>query len=304
MHRAKAPLAALAALVACSAKTVPGSFVVGVDPHVHPSVRLDVTIKVNGEVQTQRTLKAPVPPTPIEIAVDPQGDPTAAIDVKIEGYSDYSLAGSTFPVLTRNARSQFVENRASLLPIVLDARCTDSIIEGPAGVTLPAPRCQGDTTCADGRCISPIVAPNDLASYSPRWADDDVCGGPGSASLEVARGDGSLASIVDGDTLVPEQGSQGGYHVFLAFRATHVRRKSSVISARGVEVGGPGTLGSASWAFPLTRDASGACSLGAVRWVLSTTGSLVGIQGRSWDMSFTIDDGAGGKATVTRRVSL
>ncbi len=288
---------------ACTKATVPGSFVVGIDPHIHPTVELDVTVRVDGQVQTTRKLARPVAEAPIEIPVDPDGNPNAAIMVDIEGYSSYGLVGSTTPVISRIARTQFVEGKSVLLPIVLDARCTDSILEGAGGATLPAPRCLGSTTCVDGKCAPPEIAPPELTPYSPTWAADDVCGAA-PAKLDVSAGSGAFVALTDGAVVVPEQGAQGGYHVFLSFRASGVRRKSSTIAVSASEVGGPGQISSASWLFPLTREADGACSVGAVRWVISSTGSLVGIQGREYDATFTIDDGAGGKASLTRRITL
>jgi hypothetical protein len=302
--RSVVALGGVALVVACTTKTaVPGSFVVGIDPHLHPTVQLEVKVTVDGNVQTTRTIARPVPETPVEIPVDPDGNPSAQIVVDVEGYSNYALEGTTNPVISRIARTQFVAGKSVLLPIVLDARCTDSIIENGSGATLPAPNCVGSATCIDGKCAPPEVPPSALSPYTPTWAANDLCGSASPATLEVGAGNGAFVPLKDGDVVVPEQGAQGGYHVFLAFRAAGVRRNSSRITVKAVQVAGSGSLPSASWTFPLTPDGNGTCSVGAVRWVVSSTGSLVGIQGSAYDVTFAIDDGSNG-TTLQRRLTL
>ena len=207
-----------------------------------------IVASVDGKVADDETITigaAPGAPgavgtLPKEILL--QGATGARAEVVVEALTSQAGtrgAGPTTPVVVRRAAAHLVPAAKKLLRVQLETRCVT--FTAPGSTLPPAPTCDAPQTCALGRCVTEEVSFDQLEDYETSWATSppDVCRPANHGPPEVIIGTGQtdFAPLADGQTLMLEQGPQGGHHLWIAVRMRNLRQSGSptTLSAKLVD---------------------------------------------------------------------
>jgi hypothetical protein len=291
--------------------------VVGVqsDPMGGVISSLHIVIKVAGAVVTDEIVKPPHGskvgfPQPWEKALSGVGKGDAEIDVQVDAMGDPS---SPVPMLKRHAVTQFAPGKSTLLRLNLESRCVvypvtprgNSKVPGP----LSGPTCTDPSTCINGICALPKVAPQNLETYAANWPTNapDRCkplnGGP--PALQLGTGQSYYLPLTKGQTLQAEAGPQGGHHIWIATRMRNMKQAGSTTRITGVQPDTGAIIPPTTLAFTYSPDEGGFCKLYGLRYQLDNEGiDYKQFLGKPLDVTVVVTDPAGATATTTTRVEI
>jgi hypothetical protein len=195
------------------------------------------------------------PSLPAELTlVEVEADLRIHIDVD-------ALDASGALLLTRRLTTRFPGEGAVLARMRLNDECLP-------GVTGRDVSC-ANATCVAGVCRNPFVASGDLEVYQSDWASAPASLCPseeGDASASIGDDDAVFSPMQEGALLVPEVGTQGGTHVWLAVLAHNLSLDGMVTFITLDE--GPGDASAAQrHAGDYALDDDG-CRLDRVRYIL------------------------------------
>lgn len=172
-----------------------------------------------------------------------------------------ALDASGTLLLTRRLTTRFPSEGAVLARIRLNDEC----LPGVTGRDVSCP----NATCVAGVCRNPFVSTADLEEYHADWAvaPTHLCSlGDGDATASIGDDDALFSPMEAGALLVPEPGSQGGTHVWLAVLAHNLSLDGMVTFITLDE--GPGEATAAQrHAGDYAVDDDG-CRLDRVRYIL------------------------------------
>jgi hypothetical protein len=248
------------------------------------------------------------PPTslPHEVPlVPPDGDASAPIAVRVEGYAQTGWTPQSMvpPVLVRTAETQFVPGQTKLLRVLLQGNCLLGLPGGPPG----APLCTPPQTCVLGACQSDVVPPGSLEPYTSNWPQNapDVCkpASSGAPVVQVGTGQTDYLPVTSGQTVQMEQGPQGGHHIWVAVRQEGIKQSGSTTTLTSVQpttgVAGPRL----AFVFSFQPDQGGFCKLAGLRYQVDIGGAdYRQFLGQPLDVTVTIADQAGTTGTGTAHV--
>lgn len=223
-----------------------------------------VAIVVRDDAGEELFVETVAGPVPTEIAI-PALEAELRVTIDAEARDDTGA-----PLLTRTLATRYPASERLLARMRFNDECLP-------GVTGRDVSCPGDT-CVAGVCRPPFVSTTDLESYDADWASPPapLCPDAG-GDIEVTIGDDTDAfSEMAPDTLlIPEPGNQGGTHVWLSVRATHLRADpdsgEGMVTFLTLDAPDEG-------ATPAQRDGTtykvegDACRLRRVRYILSDDG--------------------------------
>jgi len=213
-----------------------------------------------------------------------QGAAGARAEVIVEALTSQAPVRGTGPttsgpltsVVVRRAAAHLVPDAKKLLRVQLETRCSTFATPGS---TLPvAPTCDAPQTCAFGRCVTEEVSLDQLEDYEASWATSppDICRPANHGPPEVILGSGQtdFAPLADGQTLMLEQGPQGGHHIWLAVRMRNLRQSGSPTTLSATVVDDPASLiAPAAYVFTFDRDEGNYCKLYGLRFQLDSGAS-------------------------------
>jgi hypothetical protein len=220
---------------------------------------LEVRFEVAGAVVQSTLLEAPS--FPLELHA-PQAE--APITVLLRPHDD---AGQ--PLYERRLRFVPAAGRTLLARVRLEALCVPDA-EHPRPSSCPP-----SATCVAGLCADPYVATTALEDYRPDWAAPfaDACtDGSSEPSVTLGRDGEPFVPLQAGDELVPEQGEQGGVHVWIAVRMRGVHADGAVTAVTG-DVLETGLLGSVQQVRRAYEPGPDGCELQHVRYILPQNGA-------------------------------
>jgi len=241
-----------------------------------------IVASVDGKVADDETITiggAPGAPgasgtLPKEILL--QGAAGARAEVVVEALT--SQAGTrgatpTTPVVVRRAAAHLVPDAKKLLRMQLETRCVT--FTAPGSTLAPAPTCDAPQTCAFGRCVTEEVSFDQLEDYETGWATSppDICRPANHGPPEVIIGTGQtdFAPLADGQTLMLEQGPQGGHHLWIAVRMRNLRQSGSPTTLTAKLVDDPTSpIAPAAYVFTFDRDEGNYCKLFGLRFQLDS----------------------------------
>lgn len=232
---------------------------------------------------------------PLEVPLERVRDGRA-----VEFVIDALPPGSSAPIVTRLASTKVVGSRKLLLETSLDASC----MQVPGGVTCEAPA----ETCRRGQCVSPFEAPEALPDYQSDWASgggDDPCKPGGAPEVIVGEGQGDYLPLTDGDVVQVEAGPQGGYHVWVAYRAKNLTRAGSITRVTGVVPALSYETNPYQVIFSLDLDEGGYCELHGLRFQIdSAEMPVASLLGQTLEITVEVTDQDGDVGVGTRTVVL
>lgn len=257
---------------------------VGFDIH-----HLERTTKVDGVITRAESLsyRQGDLSLPAELLV-PSTDDGAEIELSIAAFRE----GETSPIVTRSAATRAVSGRKLLLPVSLDEACS-------------AAGCAPSTTCVEGACVDPFIAPSALADYDPMWiaSAKDACKTPSSGDpvVVIGQGDSAFAPLQDSEVVPIEAGPQGGHHVWLALRVTGLRQMGSRLTVEGYFPDLAFELLPFSSQITL-RKAGDHCEIYGIRFQVDRGVPVETIQGQALDIDILLEDLNGDVATAMKKV--
>ena len=253
-----------------------------------------VTATVGGETKDDEVLAPSSLPHEVPL-VAPDGDASAPIDVRVEGYAQtgWTVGSGGSPVLVRTAETQFVPGETRLLRVVLQGSCLLGLPGGPPG----APTCSSPQTCINGACQDDNVAPQGLEPYVANWPANapDICkpAGAGAPVVQVGTGQTDYLPVTSGQTSRWSK-ARRGHHVWIAVRQENLKQVGSTTTITSVQPS-TGTIGSKlAFVFTFERDQGGFCKLAGLRYQLDIDGAdYHQFLGQPLDVTVTITDAAG-----------
>ena len=304
------PLASALALVALACTThtdAPGSLIIGIqsDDIGGAIGSLKVTTTVDGVAQANETYTAStgVPLMPRELKVDPKGNASANVAVRIEGYPGTDPTGPT--TVVRTARTQMVPGKDKLLRLRLEGRCLTLVIGG-----VPGPECKlPNQTCLAGQCGNDEIFPGNLEDYKPNWPNDlpDICRPANAGAPEVVVGTGQTdyLPLTDGQTVQLEKGPQGGHHMYVALRMKNIKRSGSTTTLSATQPGTGIQAPPSTFVFTFDGDTGGYCKLYGLRFQLDALGTdLTQFLGKPLDVKVTVKDNAGNEGSGVAHINV
>jgi hypothetical protein len=258
----------------CSAPE-PGSLTLGVEGQALDNYlqSLHVVTTVDGATQTDQFFRASQGAVfPREVKIDPRGDPTARVAVRVEGFATDDPSASP-PAIIRTAETTMQPAPWNkLLRVDLDTLCVLlPPLGGPVGPTCDAPQ-----TCVAGQCTSDVIAADALGDYTPNWAiaTPDACrpANPGAPTVIVGEGQNDYLPLTDGETLQAQTGPQGGHHIWIAIRMQNLKQSQSTTTVTAVQPGTGATVSPYSVVFTFLPDEGGFCKLFGLRFQLDANG--------------------------------
>lgn len=218
----------------------------------------------------------------------------------VEFVIDALPPGSSTPVVTRRASTRVIGGRRLLLETSLDAACMQ--VPGASfACDEPAETCRG------GQCVSPFESPEALPDYEPGWASggDDPCKPGGAPEVIVGEGQGDYLPLADGDVVQVEAGPQGGYHVWVAYRAKNLTRAGSITRVTGTVAALSYETNPYQVIFSLDLDEGGYCELHGLRFQIDSADMPVAsLLGHTLDITVEVTDQDGDVGVGTRTVVL
>ncbi len=289
--RGKVALLALC-LAACAGEGEPATVAVGLttDMAVGFDVhRVEITTAVDGVVgeeqrwsYTEGDLALPA-----ELRIEAQDGAEVEVTVHAFGKAEPE------PFVTRIAATRAAPGRTPFLPVFLGESCS--------GVSCPA-----GSTCVEGACADPFVAPSALEDHDPAWIDSapDACKTPSSGAPDVVIGLGQsgFAPLVDEGEVPIEAGAQGGYHVWLALRVNGLRQMGSHLTLAGAFPDLDVDLAPVTTVVTLRKAEEGQCEIYGVRFRVDAGLPVETIRGQALDIGVTLQDANADVATATQRV--
>ncbi|MEQ9318047.1 MAG: hypothetical protein RIF41_02770, partial [Polyangiaceae bacterium] len=234
------------------------------DPALLPVIDR-VQLRVTDDAGAELFAEAVAGPLPVELAI-----PALEIDLRITIDAEAIDAGGA-PIVTRTLATRYPSADASLLARL---RFNDECVPGVTGRDVS---CPGDT-CVAGVCRPPFVSTTDLETYRSDWEvpPPNLCpAADGDVAVTIGDDADDFSEMAADTLLIPEPGNQGGTHVWLSVRATHL--VPDPVSGEGmltyITLDGP-----AEGATPAQRDGTAyvadgdTCRLRRVRYILSDDG--------------------------------
>lgn len=314
-RRAFAALVLCGALAGCRSRDVT-QLVVGIQSEPMGGVvsALHVVVRVAGKVVDDEQIAPPRGsrvgfPQPWEKAIPGAGQDAAKVEVAIDAIGDPAAK----PLFTRLSSSNFVPGRTALLRIPLESRCIVYPVVPRGGSKIPGPlsgpTCTAPATCIMGACQSSFVPPGRLESYAPNWPKNapDRCkprdGGP--PDLQVGTGQTFYLPVTPGQVLQAETGPQGGHHIWIATRMKNLKQSGSITKISGLQPGTNVPIPPTTLVFTYSPDEGGYCKLYGIRYQLDNEGiDYKQFLGKPLDISVTVTDAAGSKATATTHLQI
>jgi hypothetical protein len=258
-----------------------------------------VTTTLGGAANTDATFPMGALPLDVKLA-PPGGNVSAAIGVRVEGY--LTAVGAT-PLLVRTAETSFVPGHTMLLRVLLQGQCLLPLPGGPPG----APSCSAPQTCIAGVCQDDHVS--GLEAYSSDWATNtpDICKpmNAGPPVVQVGTGQSDYLPLANGDTVVAEQGPQGGHHVWVAVRQENLKQSGSRTTISAVQPTTGLMAPQTAVVFTFDPDQGGFCKLAGLRYQLDADGTDYHLfLGAPLDITVVIVDSAGAKGTGIAHVNI
>ncbi|CAN5211585.1 hypothetical protein BH09MYX1_BH09MYX1_58420 [soil metagenome] len=299
---------ASAAVLACTTKTdTSGSLVVGLQSEDLGGAigSIHVTTTVDGVAQDDEVITAStgVPLLPREIKIDPKGNSSARVAVRVEGYPGTDATGPT--TVVRTARTQMVPGQNELLRLRLESRCLTLLIGG-----VPGPECKApNETCLAGQCGSDEIPTGALEPYKTNWPNDlpDLCRplNPGDPTVVVGTGQTDYLPLTDGQIVQLEQGPQGGHHLWVALRMKNIKRSGSTTTLSAIQPGTNIEAPSTTFVFTFDGDQGGYCKLYGLRFQLDALNTdLNQFLGKPLDVKVTVKDNAGNVGSGVAHVNI
>ena len=276
---------------------------------------LHVVIRVAGTVVDDERIEPPRGsrvgfPQPWEKTIDGAGKGAAEVDVAVEAIGDPAAK----PLFTRLSSTHFVPGRTALLRVPLESRCIiypvvprgASKVPGP----LSGPTCTAPATCIMGACQSSDVPAARLESYATQLAENapDRCKPQQRRSLPICRsapGSPTTCRSPRGRSLQAEAGPQGGHHIWIATRMKNMKQAGSITKIAGLQPGTGTPIPPTTLAFSYAPDEGGYCKLYGIRYQLDNEGiDYKQFLGKPLDITVTVTDAAGTKATATTHIQV
>lgn len=303
-----------------------GSLVVGVQSEDFGGLvqAVHIVASVDGKVTDDETITIGAPGTPgaggtagaaatLPKEIVLEGAPGARAEVTVEALTSQAAtrgATPTTPVVVRRAATQLPSGAKKLLRVQLETRCVT--FSAPGSTLSPAPTCDAPQTCALGRCVSEEVSYDQLEDYEATWATSppDICRPANHGPPEVILGVGQtdFAPLADGQTLMLEQGPQGGHHIWLAVRMRNLRQSGSPTTLTAKLVDDPASaIAPAAYVFTFDRDEGSYCKLYGLRFQLDSGAANLGADykrflGKKIEVTASITDSTKATAAATRTI--
>ena len=324
LHRlASASFLALPALLAAcpggggDTPAAQGTLVVGVQSEDFGGLvqAVHIVATVDGKVADDETLTIAHGTSgglPKEIVLE--GAPGARAEVVVEALSSQDPTRATFgtTVAVRRAAAHLVPDVKKLLRVQLETRCV--MLAAPGSMIAPAPTCIAPQTCSAGACTSEEVSFDQLEDYEPTWASSppDICRPANHGAPEVILGTGQtdFTTLADGQTLMMEQGPQGGHHIWMAVRMRNLRQSGSPTTLTAKLVDDPTSpIAPAAYVFTFDRDEGNYCKLFGLRFQLDSGASDLGADykrflGKQLAVTVQVTDTTKATATATRTIQI
>jgi hypothetical protein len=315
--RRVARLLAISALVVGCKRKDGTQLVVGVQSEPMGGVvsSLHVVVEVGGVVTTDETVKPPNGslvgfPQPWEKRIVATGDLESPVEVRVEAFG---AASPGTPMLTRLAKTRFLEGRAELLRVPLESRCLvyPPPLRRRGGVPGPlsGPTCKAPLTCIKGLCQSEVVQPSALEPYAADWPKNapDLCKArnSGASTVQIGTGQTGFTPLAAGQTLQAEAGPQGGHHIWIAVRMKNMKQAGSTTQISAVQPETGTVISPSTFAFTFDRDEGGYCKLFGLRYQLDNGGiDYTQFLGKSLDVTTVVTDSLGEKATSSAHIQI
>jgi hypothetical protein len=249
----------------------------------------------------QDKLAAPESVFPIELHLE--SEIGAHGEVTIEAFrAGPNGAVADHPMLVRRASFPFVPGgESALVRLQLESSC----ITGVPGFKGPA--CPATQSCARGRCIDPTLLADDLEPYQPSWATvkSDRCWrrDGGAPVVEVGTGRTEYLPLVDGQTLAPERGPQGGHHLWMAVRMKNLRQSGTTVTLTAEQEGTGLRVPPTSFVFEFEPVREGFCALYGLRLQIDNSSVPVArFLGKALDLHVALRDQNGTTAEASAKV--
>jgi hypothetical protein len=225
---------------------------------------------------------------PAELLVKPARD-GADVAVSIAAFRD----GEAEPFLRREAETRAASGRSLFLPVSLDAACS-------------ATPCAAGTTCVNGACVDPFLAPSALADYDPTWITSapDACKTPasGAPAIVIGQGASAFAPLEEGAVVPIEKGPQGGHHVWLALRVNGLRQMGSRLTVEGYYPDLGFKVRPFTSYVTLRKTAESHCEIYGIRDQVDQGIPVEQVRGQTLDIVVVVEDPNGDAATAKARV--
>jgi hypothetical protein len=282
-----------------------------------------IVVSVDGKVTDDETITVGSPggpssgggaPTlPKEIVLE--GVPGARAEVVVEALTSQAATRGTTPttpVVVRRAAAQLVPGAKKLLRVQLETRC--ATFSAPGSMLPQGPTCDAPQTCALGRCVSEELSFDQLEDYEATWATSppDICRPANHGPPEVILGVGQtdFAPLADGQTLMLEQGPQGGHHIWLAVRMRNLRQSGSPTTLTAKLVDDPASpIAPAAYVFTFDRDEGSYCKLYGLRFQVDSGAADLGADykrflGKKLEVTASITDSTKATAAATKVIQI
>lgn len=227
---------------------------------------------------------------PAELPDEPAQD-GAEVALTVAAFRD----GASTPFVTRSAATRAAGGRTLLLLASLDEACAGAL-------------CGPSTTCVEGACRDPFLAPSAVADYDPTWiaSAPDACktSSSGPPEVVIGQGESAFAPLSDGEVVPIEAGPQGGHHVWLALRVNGLRQMGSLLTLKGrfPELAREVPLFTSR--VTLRKAGNDQCEIFGVRFQVDQGISVDAVRGRAIDIDVMLEDPNGGIAKATKRVTI
>jgi hypothetical protein len=277
---------------------------------------LHIVVEVGGVVTSDEIVK-PLHsslvgfPPPWEKRIAATGDVAAPIEVTVEAFGSASPSGA--PMLSRLAKTRFVEGRTALLRVPLESRCLvyppAQRRRGAAPGPLSGPTCKAPLTCIKGLCQPEVVQPAALEPYTADWTKNapDLCKArnSGVSTVQIGTGQTGFTPLATGQTLQAEAGPQGGHHIWIAVRMKNMKQAGSTTQISAVQPDTGTVIPPSTFAFTFDRDEGGYCKLFGLRYQLDNGGiDYTQFLGKSLDVTTIVTDSLGEKATSSAHIQI
>jgi hypothetical protein len=111
--------------------------------------------------------------------------------------------------------------------------------------------------------------------------------------------------LTRGQVLEPEPGPQGGHHIWIAVRMQNMNQAGSTTKIFAVQPDTGTAIPPSAFAFPFDPDEGGYCQLYGLRYQLDNGGiDYTQFLGKALDVTATVVDSAGAKATSSARIQV
>jgi hypothetical protein len=261
------------------------------------------TIAVAGQPPIDQTVPAGKLPLAEKVAAT---DPSAKIDVKLEGLGTATREPNVVPLVTRLATAHFVAAQTKLLRVALQGNCLLSVPGGgPAG-----PSCSAPLTCINGNCADETVGPDSLEDYSDKWPENapDMCkpANHGDPDVQLGSGQTDYLPLTDGQTLSLEKGPQGGHHIWVAVRMKNLKQAGSTTTVSGVQPDTKLAPPPTGVVFTYGYDKGGYCKLSGITFRLDDPSDPFNFYkqflGKPLDVSVVVKDLSGASGTASAHI--